>query len=204
MAADRLPLILEAQPEGPYRLCGYCVGGMVAFEAARLLLAAGKEVEMVFMIDAPTINARKSMQLLLSLIKGSRPLLGPVVDRAKAWIWYISADFQKFCNVSWIRKWNAIKTRLIKGAFFIRTNRVRAATIMPSGGFSSFANFADARTARYAATMSNYNPKPLDVRVIYISVDFGPGKWARVVKISKSSNRQALTISSIFPTSRVC
>ena len=28
--------------------------------------------------------------------------------------------------------------------------------------------------------MSNYNPKPLDVRVIYISVDFGPGKWARV------------------------
>ena len=69
MAADRLPLILEAQPEGPYRLCGYCVGGMVAFEAARLLLAAGKEVDMVFMIDAPTINARKSMQLLLSLIK---------------------------------------------------------------------------------------------------------------------------------------
>ena len=125
MAAERLPLIMEAQPEGPYRLCGYCLGGIVAFEVARLLLAAGKEVEMVFMIDPPTINARKSVQLLLSLIKGARPLLGPVVDRAKAWTWYRSADFQKFWNVSWIRQWNAIKTRLIKGAFFIRTNRVR-------------------------------------------------------------------------------
>ena len=28
--------------------------------------------------------------------------------------------------------------------------------------------------------MSNYNPKPLDVRVIYIAVDHGPGKWKRV------------------------
>ena len=53
-------MILEAQPEGPYRLCGYCIGGIVAFEIARMLIAAGKDVEMVFMIDPPTINARKS------------------------------------------------------------------------------------------------------------------------------------------------
>ena len=78
MAAERLPLILEAQPEGPYRLCGYCIGGIVAFEAARLLLAAGKEVDMVFMINSPTINARKSIQLLLAPITLARPLLGPL------------------------------------------------------------------------------------------------------------------------------
>ena len=37
MAADRLPAILEAQPTGPYRVAGHCVGGIVAFETARLL-----------------------------------------------------------------------------------------------------------------------------------------------------------------------
>src|SRR5690606_11725871 len=51
MAADRLNAILEAQPRGPYRLGGHCVGGMVAFEAARLLMHAGHQVEFVAMID---------------------------------------------------------------------------------------------------------------------------------------------------------
>ena len=51
MAADRLPLIVDAQPKGPYRLCGYCNGGIVAFEVARILISAGEKVEMVGMID---------------------------------------------------------------------------------------------------------------------------------------------------------
>ena len=58
MAADRLRLILDAQPEGPYRLGGKCLGGIVAFEVARMLIADGNEVEMVVMLDPPTINAR--------------------------------------------------------------------------------------------------------------------------------------------------
>ena len=58
IAADYLPLVMNAQPKGPYRLCGYCVGGVVAFEVARLLIAAGEKVKMVGMIDSPTVNAR--------------------------------------------------------------------------------------------------------------------------------------------------
>jgi oxalate---CoA ligase len=177
MAVERLPLILDAQPEGPYRLCGFCIGGMIAFEAARLLLAAGKEVDVVFMIDSPTINARKSVRLLLSLIKLARPLLGPAVDRAKGWAWHTSADLQRFWNVSRMRKWTTVKTRAAKITSLIKSKKVRATTNMPSGGFTKF---SDARTARYSTMMSNYNPKPLDVRVIYFSVDFGPGKWGSV------------------------
>ncbi len=56
MAADRLPLIRDAQPKGPYRLCGYCNGGIVAFEVARLLVSSGKEVEMIGVIDPPPLN----------------------------------------------------------------------------------------------------------------------------------------------------
>ena len=55
MAADRLPAIMEAQPQGPYRLGGHCVGAMVAFETARLLMASGHHVELVAMVEPPWI-----------------------------------------------------------------------------------------------------------------------------------------------------
>jgi surfactin synthase thioesterase subunit/acyl carrier protein len=53
MAADRLPAIMEAQPKGPYRLGGHCVGATVAFETARLLMASGHHVELVAMVEPP-------------------------------------------------------------------------------------------------------------------------------------------------------
>jgi pimeloyl-ACP methyl ester carboxylesterase len=51
MALERLPEILAFQRQGPFRLGGHCVGGMVAFETARLLIASGYEVELVTMVD---------------------------------------------------------------------------------------------------------------------------------------------------------
>jgi len=44
MAADRLPLILKTQASGPFLLGGFCNGAMLAFEAARALMAAGHKV----------------------------------------------------------------------------------------------------------------------------------------------------------------
>jgi acyl carrier protein len=55
MAEDRLPAILREQPHGPYRLAGFCLGGVVALETARLLLAQGHQVETVVMIDSPVM-----------------------------------------------------------------------------------------------------------------------------------------------------
>jgi oxalate---CoA ligase len=55
MAADRLGAILEAQPTGPYRLAGHCIGGIVAFETARLLTNLNHRVEAVVMIDSPVM-----------------------------------------------------------------------------------------------------------------------------------------------------
>src|SRR5262249_29204405 len=64
MAAERLPLILEAQPQGPFRLGGYCRGAMVAVEAARLLSEAGHHVEWVALIDWPAFNLRRVARTL--------------------------------------------------------------------------------------------------------------------------------------------
>ena len=68
MAADRLPLVQEVQPQGPYRLAGHCNGALLAFETARLLVADGHSVEWVAMIDPPGITARRSIQILLSIM----------------------------------------------------------------------------------------------------------------------------------------
>jgi pimeloyl-ACP methyl ester carboxylesterase len=53
MAAERVVAILDFQPRGPFRLGGHCVGGLVALEAARQLVAQGHRVDVVAMIDPP-------------------------------------------------------------------------------------------------------------------------------------------------------
>lgn len=51
LAAIYVGEIGRRQPEGPYLLGGYSVGGVLAFEAARQLLEDGNHVEKLFLID---------------------------------------------------------------------------------------------------------------------------------------------------------
>ncbi|HEX5758509.1 MAG TPA: acyltransferase domain-containing protein, partial [Thermoanaerobaculia bacterium] len=53
MAAHYLALVRGAQPRGPYLLGGASMGGMVAFEMARQLGAAGEEVALLALMDTP-------------------------------------------------------------------------------------------------------------------------------------------------------
>ncbi|MFD0538642.1 thioesterase domain-containing protein [Actinomadura luteofluorescens] len=51
-AARYVRELLEAQPEGAFRLGGWSFGGVLAYETARQLKAAGREVEFVALFDA--------------------------------------------------------------------------------------------------------------------------------------------------------
>lgn len=51
-AARYVRHLLEAQPEGAFRLGGWSFGGVLAYETARQLTAAGREVELVALFDA--------------------------------------------------------------------------------------------------------------------------------------------------------
>jgi oxalate---CoA ligase len=172
MAADRLPLIFEAQPDGPYRLFGNCLGGLVAFEVARMLVDAGKKVELIVMSDPPTINALRSVQWLLSTMRRARPVAGLAVELAMIRTWTACVNLQKFCNVSWTRRWTAIHTKV----------RNLAAAVGDQGRIAP--NVAERRKAerkmRYACAMSNYLPTPLAVRVVYFSIDFSGEPWRRI------------------------
>jgi thioesterase domain-containing protein len=52
MAAVYLREIRVCRPRGPYHLAGSCLGGVVAFEIAQQLTAAGEQVELLLLIDA--------------------------------------------------------------------------------------------------------------------------------------------------------
>jgi amino acid adenylation domain-containing protein len=53
MAGHYLDRVREAQARGPYLLGGASMGGMVAFEMAQQLRAAGDEVELLVLMDTP-------------------------------------------------------------------------------------------------------------------------------------------------------
>jgi amino acid adenylation domain-containing protein len=68
MAAAYLAQMREVQPPGaPYTVLGYCFGGHIALELAQRLHAAGEEVELVGMINAPSVD----------YIRRRRPMFGP-------------------------------------------------------------------------------------------------------------------------------
>ena len=68
MAADYLREIKERQPNGPYYLCGYSSGGLVAFEMARRLSESGDEVGLVGLFDTTMSPVRWPLRAWLSII----------------------------------------------------------------------------------------------------------------------------------------
>jgi thioesterase domain-containing protein/acyl carrier protein len=56
MSADYVREIREFQPVGPYSIVGECVGGIVAFEMARQLMAQGQGVSSLILMDTRLPN----------------------------------------------------------------------------------------------------------------------------------------------------
>jgi amino acid adenylation domain-containing protein len=56
MAAYYVRALKEAQPQGPYQLGGFCFGGIVAYEMARQLQAAGDHVSLLAILESSPPN----------------------------------------------------------------------------------------------------------------------------------------------------
>jgi len=88
MAADYLREIKARQPNGPYSLCGYSLGGLVAFEIARQLSESGNEVGFVGLFDTLMSPLRWPLRAWLSIV-GRRIAGLPGTLRAaplRAWV----------------------------------------------------------------------------------------------------------------------
>jgi thioesterase domain-containing protein/acyl carrier protein len=57
MAAHYLELVREVQPQGPYHIGGWSMGGLIAYEMAQELLASGQEIGLLAMFDVEPPNA---------------------------------------------------------------------------------------------------------------------------------------------------
>jgi thioesterase domain-containing protein/acyl carrier protein len=68
MAAEYLSEVKARQPDGPYYLCGYSFGGLVAFEMARRLSEAGDEVALVGLFDTSLSPLRWPLRSWLSIV----------------------------------------------------------------------------------------------------------------------------------------
>ena len=145
MAADRLPLILETQANGPFLLGGKCNGAMVAFEAARELMAAGHKVHMVAMVDPPTISARPAPRALLGRMK---PLVSPYHLR---WTYELMTRLERFFSASTSKR-IAKLSKVLSNPYF--NNEIPPA-------------LWDA----YSIAMAEYLPTPLDVPVTFYAAE---------------------------------
>ncbi|HEV2149751.1 MAG TPA: amino acid adenylation domain-containing protein, partial [Longimicrobiaceae bacterium] len=74
MAERYVAALREVQPAGPYALSGWSMGGVVAFEMARQLRAAGDEVEVLALLDAPravrAADAEDEAAFLVEALRG--------------------------------------------------------------------------------------------------------------------------------------
>ena len=69
MAVEYLIEVKARQPHGPYYLCGYSFGGLVAFEMARRLRELGDEVGMVGLFDTMMSPLRWPLHSWLAIVR---------------------------------------------------------------------------------------------------------------------------------------
>jgi len=75
MAAHHLRSLREVQPSGPYLLGGHCNGGLIAFEMARRLEAAGERVALLALVCTQGRNVRfRNLRRLSDALGGLRRL----------------------------------------------------------------------------------------------------------------------------------
>jgi amino acid adenylation domain-containing protein len=70
MASQYIQELLTVEPNGPYLLLGYSLGGLIAFEIAQQLQAQGKQVDFLGLLDipAPTIDVNSVRPSLLKSV----------------------------------------------------------------------------------------------------------------------------------------
>jgi thioesterase domain-containing protein len=70
MARSYIGEMRVVQPQGPYCLCGFSSGGMVAFEMAQQLHAGGQRVDVLAILDSPARDGGQRSAWILEYLLG--------------------------------------------------------------------------------------------------------------------------------------
>ena len=100
MAEAYIKDVLQVQPQGPYQVAGWSLGGPIVFEMARQLEAGGHKVAFLGVFDsAIPSTSGKSPEQLLPGFAGMKDL-GPEINMAQFARWFFQADERQFENLS--------------------------------------------------------------------------------------------------------
>jgi acyl-CoA synthetase (AMP-forming)/AMP-acid ligase II/pimeloyl-ACP methyl ester carboxylesterase len=177
MAVDRLPLLLNAHPSGPFRLAGYCNGGMVALECARLLRESGREVALVALIDTPPFNFRPAMRGMLRLLDAVIPVndgpLSAIADIA----WRQVNNLQQ-------RSLSAYATDIVDGLWrhlhVAPVRKILVPLLRTRPLPEEFAVRAVKQAKIYNRLFRRYVPDKIDLPVVYYSATYRRGAIHRL------------------------
>jgi amino acid adenylation domain-containing protein len=151
IAAEYVQLIKKFQANGPYKLIGWCVGGVLAFEVARQLVQAGQEVSLLAMIDAWAPGHNRRLSRLRAIL----------ADYSYRWK-LIGADWQRVMsgeqNLAEFLAQRAISRRLLRWFGLSRSDA--QARVPFEARESSAENYDQWLLGRLEEASQGYEPKP--------------------------------------------
>jgi thioesterase domain-containing protein len=115
MARHHLEEVRRLQPNGPYRLVGYCAGGAIAFEMARQLERSGQGVERLVLIDSVAANARfRHFEWLLALVSWDWSPSKRLDERARLLrkLGYYSGRLRAVGRLSYEERWRWLRKQV--------------------------------------------------------------------------------------------
>jgi thioesterase domain-containing protein len=179
MAVERLPPVLAAQPQGPFRLGGYCNAAVVALEVARMLIGAGHRVELIVLIDSPTLNLRPTARILFQSIAKILNIVGE--DREQVYrrlAFAMDVLWRQLSNLEiyWRNSRRSLQRGLSElfGHAGAPTDRLDETSRMAQ--LPEELARRDRELARiYNRLFRNYFPKEIEVPLIYFSAEYDGG-----------------------------
>lgn len=100
-ARNYLELVRRVRPHGPYCLVGFCAGGLVAFEMAQQLVAAGEVVALVGMINSGVPGyPEKIVDRLLIKVERLRHQLAVAGAGGKNLVAYLSQKREEYSRAA--------------------------------------------------------------------------------------------------------
>src|SRR5262249_34860320 len=159
-------------------LGGHCNGALVAFETARLLVQAGRRVDLVVMVDPVTVSLWPLVRPFLLALGSAQRVAGLAADQdhslALAWsrlrkleVEFRTGRFTRRWKKSWDNQWKVIGSQLGLKRRQDRSARLKATT---SPGTTAAKRdraklntpLKQERMRAYARVMSNYYPTRLE------------------------------------------
>ncbi len=188
IAADYVAALRRAQPVGPYALCGFSFGGLVALEMARQLRAGGERIELLCLLDPYLRRGLPAWQRAWLRARGAARRTASL--DAAGWAAYLAGWWRRLAG---------------RGVRRLRAGRGGPQAAMGRSGQQSVASLwldpADAALippglgehqravfASLIASLGRYEPHPYDGAVLFVKAQeplagyFDPmGVWRRVL-----------------------